>query len=140
MRELCHPDERGRIFGRIPDCAPRGAERVAMDLDSLTELIRVKIALAPLWADNGHVNSGACESQGLLPDAPICRHRQVLNDEQGSQTGGRRGGGYTSARSVSVRLQPRQVPSRHPSLAEDVGRGEVRWVTCVLCARIESAA
>ena len=108
------------------------AERVAVDLDSLAQLVRLEVALDPL-----RQTTVTCIPARVRARASCQTRRSAGTDRFSTtsrvlQTGDRGSGGYEQPRALAFvcsRVRCRPESSR---LAEDVGRGEVRWVSCVL--------
>jgi hypothetical protein len=54
---------------------------MAIDLDSIENLVRSGKRLFPLWADDGYLISRVTEGGCFLPNTPVERHRKILDND-----------------------------------------------------------
>ena len=73
---------RAVLAGVADDPSLRRMRRVAMDPDAVAHLVGLGIACRPLRADDHHLDALGRERQRLLPDPPVGRDGQVLDEDE----------------------------------------------------------
>jgi hypothetical protein len=76
------PERRPVLAGVASRPGAGSRQGIAVDLDPFAALEGLRVALLPLRTDHRHVPARLGQRSALLPDPPIERNRQVLDEDQ----------------------------------------------------------